>query len=91
MADRVPFLVRLDPEVMAALKRWANDDLRSLNAEIEFLLRRALAQAHRLPAGGAASPASDEQGSIELDTGVDGGPARRADAGTGTPGTTAEP
>lgn len=53
MADRVPFLVRLDPEVMAALKRWANDDLRSLNAEIEFLLRRSLVQAHRLPAGGS--------------------------------------
>ncbi len=53
MADRVPFLVRLDPEVMAALKRWANDDLRSLNAEIEFLLRRALVQSHRLPAAGA--------------------------------------
>ena len=56
MADRVPFLVRLDPEIMAALRRWANDDLRSLNAEIEFLLRRALADAHRLPAPGAAGP-----------------------------------
>jgi len=55
MADRVPFLVRLDPEVMAALKRWANDDLRSLNAEIEFLLRRALVQAHRLPAPDAGT------------------------------------
>ena len=49
MADRVPFLVRLDAEVIAALRRWANDDLRSLNAEIEFLLRRALVQARRLP------------------------------------------
>jgi hypothetical protein len=49
MADRVPFLVRLDPEVLAALRRWAGDDLRSLNAEIEFLLRRALLEARRLP------------------------------------------
>jgi len=49
MADRVPFLVRLDPEVMAALKRWANDDLRSLNAHIEFLLRDSLKRAGRLP------------------------------------------
>jgi hypothetical protein len=50
MAGRTPFLLRLDPEVMNALRRWANDDLRSLNAEIEFLLRRALTQARRLPA-----------------------------------------
>jgi hypothetical protein len=49
MADRTPFLLRLDPEVLHALRRWANDDLRSLNAEIEFLLRRALVEARRLP------------------------------------------
>ena len=48
MAERVPFLVRLDPDVHAALRRWANDDLRSLNAEIEFLLRRALIAEGRL-------------------------------------------
>jgi len=51
MADRVPYLLRLDPEIMAALRRWAGDDLRSLNSEIEFLLRRALKDAGRLPAG----------------------------------------
>ena len=49
MAERVPFLLRLDPEVMAALRAWANDDLRSLNAEVEFLLRRSLREAGRLP------------------------------------------
>jgi len=48
MAERKPFLLRIDPAVLAAVQRWANDDLRSLNAEIEFLLRRALAQAGRL-------------------------------------------
>jgi hypothetical protein len=48
MAERVPFLLRLDPELMAALRRWANDDLRSLNSQIEFLLRRAAVAERRL-------------------------------------------
>jgi hypothetical protein len=42
MADRKAFLLRIDPAVLEAVQRWANDDLRSLNAQIEFLLRRAL-------------------------------------------------
>ncbi|HEY6555223.1 MAG TPA: Arc family DNA-binding protein [Vicinamibacteria bacterium] len=42
MADRKAFLLRIDPGVLEALQRWANDDLRSLNAQIEFVLRRAL-------------------------------------------------
>jgi hypothetical protein len=46
--DRKPFLLRIDPSVLEALQRWANDDLRSLNAQIEFLLRRAAQQAGRL-------------------------------------------
>ncbi len=50
MAERKPFLLRLDPEVYAALQRWAADDLRSLNAQMEFVLRRALQQAGRLRA-----------------------------------------
>ncbi len=48
MAKRKPFLVRLDPETFAALQRWAVDDLRSVNGQIEFLLRRALRDAGRL-------------------------------------------
>lgn len=48
MADRKPFLLRIDPAVLDAVQRWANDDLRSLNAQIEFLLRRAAQQAGRL-------------------------------------------
>jgi hypothetical protein len=48
MADRKPFLLRLDPELHAALQHWADDELRSLNAQIEFLLRRALREAGRL-------------------------------------------
>jgi hypothetical protein len=59
MADRVPFLLRLDPEVMAALRKWANDDLRSLNAEAEFLLRRSLREAGRLPVSGASASARE--------------------------------
>jgi hypothetical protein len=50
MADRKPFLLRMDRQVLDALQRWANDDLRSLNGQIEFALRRALQQAGRLPA-----------------------------------------
>ena len=47
MSERKAFLLRIDPEVLDAVQRWANDDLRSLNAQIEFLLRRALQQAGR--------------------------------------------
>lgn len=47
MADRKPFLLRVDPALLEAVQRWANDDLRSLNAQIEFLLRRSLQQAGR--------------------------------------------
>ena len=48
MAKRKAFLLRLDPKVYEDLRRWADDDLRSLNAQIEFLLRRALADAGRM-------------------------------------------
>ena len=49
MAERKGVLLRLDPAVHDALARWAADELRSTNAQIEFLLRRALAEAGRLP------------------------------------------
>jgi hypothetical protein len=49
MAERKSILLRLDPAVHDALARWAGDDLRSTNAQIEYLLRRALAEAGRLP------------------------------------------
>ena len=49
MAERKAFLVRLDPALHEALQRWADADLRSLNAQIEFLLRRALRDADRMP------------------------------------------
>jgi len=48
MTDRKAFLLRIDPKVLDAVQRWADDDLRSLNAQIEFLLRRTLREAGRL-------------------------------------------
>jgi len=51
VADRKPFLLRIDRDVLDALQRWANDDLRSLNGQIEFVLRRTLQEAGRLKTG----------------------------------------
>ena len=48
MSERKPFLLRIDREVIDALQRWADDDLRSLNGQIEFLLRKALKDAKRI-------------------------------------------
>jgi hypothetical protein len=55
MADRKTFLIRIDPVLHEALQRWADADLRSLNAQIEFLLRKTLRDAGRLPAALAES------------------------------------
>jgi hypothetical protein len=44
MAERKAFLLRIDPELYDTLARWAADELRSLNGQIEFLLRQATAQ-----------------------------------------------
>lgn len=49
MAERKPFLLRTDPAVLEALQKWAADDLRSLNAQIEYVLRDALVRAGRTP------------------------------------------
>jgi len=56
MPERKPFLLRVDRSVLDAVQRWANDDLRSLNGQIEFLLRRALRQAGR-----AEPPATEDR------------------------------
>ena len=47
MEERKPFLLRLDARTLELLRRWADDDLRSLNGQIEFLLRKALREAGR--------------------------------------------
>ncbi len=66
MAERKPFLLRTDPRVLEALQRWADDDLRSLNGQIEYLLRRALHEAGRAPrpdpAGGPSLPPGGGEG-----------------------------
>ena len=66
MAERKSFLLRIDAAVLEAAQRWANDELRSVNAQIEFVLREALKRAGRIPppvepegADPAAAPAPD--------------------------------
>jgi hypothetical protein len=51
MSDKRSYLLRIDPELHEALQRWARDELRSLNAQIEYVLRRSLQEAGRLPSG----------------------------------------
>jgi hypothetical protein len=59
VAERKAFLLRLTPEAFDVLQKWAADDLRSLNGQIEFLLRRALGESGRAPRGpGGAEPAA---------------------------------
>ena len=60
MAERKSFLLRVDPELLEKIQRWANDDLRSLNGQIEFLLRRAL---------------RESGGEVQRDRGTGDGPA----------------
>jgi hypothetical protein len=63
VAERKGFLLRIDPAVLEAVQRWANDDLRSLNAQIEYLLRESLRRTGRLPrerqTGEPLTPAND--------------------------------
>jgi hypothetical protein len=56
VTERKQVLLRLDPAVYEALARWAAGELRSANAQIEFLLRRALAESGRLPGDAAPIP-----------------------------------
>jgi hypothetical protein len=49
VAERKKILLRLDPAIHDALTHWAGDELRSTTAQIEYLLRQALARAGRLP------------------------------------------
>ncbi len=50
MAKRDSFLLRIDPRVLDAVRKWSDDELRSVNAQIEYLLNKALKEAGRLPA-----------------------------------------
>lgn len=68
MAERKPFLLRLPPELMEELNLWARDDLRSLNAQIEFLLRDAVRR-HRTRKEIPRSADEDESGGLADDEG----------------------
>ncbi|HWX23686.1 MAG TPA: hypothetical protein VN083_01530 [Vicinamibacteria bacterium] len=59
MSERKAFLIRIEPRVFAALQRWASDDLRSLNGQIEFILRGALESKGRLK-GAPPAPAKKD-------------------------------
>ena len=67
MAPRKSFLLRVDATVLEAIQRWANDDLRSLNGQIEYLLRDALRRVGRAPQAPAIS--SDGSAGREPDGG----------------------
>ena len=56
MAERKPYLLRLHPALLDALQKWAAADLRSVNAQIEFLLRRAVREAGRMPRDPGSGP-----------------------------------
>jgi hypothetical protein len=62
MPDRKSFLLRLDPDTFDAVQRWAADDLRSVNGQVEFLLRRALHDAGRLHGQGRRPTARARRG-----------------------------
>jgi hypothetical protein len=73
MAERKSILLRLDPAVHDALAKWAADEMRSTNAQIEFMLRRALGDAGRLPRDAGkmrrpGRPRSDEANGPEADS-----------------------
>jgi hypothetical protein len=95
MSERKSILLRLDPAVHDALARWAGDELRSTTAQIEFLLRQALAQTGRLPGNvgglprrgrppkpgpGGGAGESGADGVSADSTGADGADAGSADA-----------
>lgn len=62
MSERKSFLIRVDRALLDAVQRWANDDLRSLNGQVEFVLRDALARAGRLPKRAArGTPNKDDE------------------------------
>ncbi len=60
MAKRDSFLLRIDPKILAAIRQWSEDEMRSMNGQIEYLLRESLQQAGRLPKN--SSDASPEKG-----------------------------
>ncbi|RMF42241.1 MAG: Arc family DNA-binding protein [Planctomycetota bacterium] len=71
MSRRSSFLVRLDPQVLAAMRRWADDELRSVNGQIEYVLREALKRAGRLKDRTDDDSANGANDDSDLDGGAD--------------------
>jgi hypothetical protein len=65
VSERRSVLLRVDPAVHDALTRWANDEFRSVNAQIEFVLRRALAEVGRMPKRAGPLPRRGRPPSVE--------------------------
>jgi hypothetical protein len=65
VASRESFLLRTDPKVLEALRRWADDELRSVNGQVEYLLRRALTEAGRLPRPEAPKVPAERQAELD--------------------------
>jgi len=68
VAQRKAFLLRIDPDVLNAIQRWADDDLRSLNGQIEFILRRSLVETGRARARQQESTPKDEPGATSSES-----------------------
>jgi hypothetical protein len=68
MAETKRFLLRLNPDLFDALRRWADDDLRSINAQIEYLLADQARRAGRLPAARTKRPATKRQRGLSQPT-----------------------
>lgn len=61
MADKKAYPLRIGAEVLDAMQRWSNDELRSLNSQIEYVLRDALRKAGRLPGSGPATKGTNNK------------------------------
>ena len=61
MPEKKKFLLRIDENIHAALEKWAADDLRSINAQIEYLLTQALKNSNRLKISGSTEPTNPSQ------------------------------
>ncbi len=80
MAESKRFLLRLDPRLFEAIRRWADDDLRSINAQIEYLLTDQARRAGRLPHRRTQPPLP---GTAEPDDGADSADGRGTPASAG--------
>jgi hypothetical protein len=67
MGQRKAFPLRVEPAIYEALQRWADAEMRSVNAQIEFLLRQALKQAGRLPRAGQADKPGGQNDAAEVE------------------------